>query len=62
MYQLVAIGNALVDTEFKICDEILTQTGLTKSNMTLAATDEQTALYNILNTPGITPTKHDGGG
>ena len=33
MYQLVAIGNALVDTEFKLCDEILTQTGLTKSNI-----------------------------
>ncbi|OBX51837.1 adenosine kinase [Moraxella nonliquefaciens] len=62
MYQLVAIGNALVDTEFKICDEILTQTGLTKSNMTLADTDEQTALFDMLNTHGLTPTKQAGGG
>ena len=62
MYQLVAIGNALVDTEFKLCDEILTQTGLTKSNMTLADTDEQTALFDMLNTHGLTPTKQAGGG
>lgn len=62
MYQLVAIGNALVDTEFKLTDEILTQTGLTKSNMTLANTDEQTALFDILNTHGLTPAKQAGGG
>lgn len=62
MYQLVAIGNALVDTEFKLTDEILTQTGLTKSNMTLADTDEQTALFDILNTHGLTPAKQAGGG
>ena len=62
MYQLVAIGNALVDTEFKLTDEILTQTGLTKSNMTLADTDEQTALFDMLNTHGLTPTKQAGGG
>ncbi len=62
MYQLVAIGNALLDTEFKLTDEILTQTGLTKSNMTLANTDEQTALFDILNTHGLTPAKQAGGG
>lgn len=62
MYQLVAIGNALVDTEFKLTDEILTQTGLTKSNMTLANTDEQTALFDILNTHELTPAKQAGGG
>ncbi|MDI4481807.1 adenosine kinase [Moraxella lacunata] len=62
MYQLVAIGNALVDTEFKLTDEILTQTGLTKGNMTLADTDEQTALFDILNTHGLTPAKQAGGG
>ncbi|OPH37797.1 adenosine kinase [Moraxella equi] len=62
MYQLVAIGNALVDTEFKLTDEILTQTGLTKGNMTLADTDEQTALFDILNTHELTPAKQAGGG
>lgn len=41
MYDLIAIGNALVDTEFKLTDDILTKTCLTKGNMTLASTDEQ---------------------
>lgn len=62
MYQLVAIGNALVDTEFKLTDKILTQTGLTKSNMTLADTDEQNALFDIVNMHGLTPAKQAGGG
>lgn len=62
MYQLVAIGNALLDTEFKLSDEVLTQTKLTKGNMTLASTDEQSALFDILHTHGLTPTKQASGG
>lgn len=62
MYNLVAIGNALVDTEFKLTDNILTQTKLTKGNMTLANTQEQSALFDILHTHGLTPSKQAGGG
>ncbi|MDO4896149.1 MAG: adenosine kinase [Moraxella sp.] len=62
MYDLVAIGNALLDTEFKLSDNILTQTTLTKGNMTLADTKEQTVLFDILNTHGLIPTKQAGGG
>lgn len=62
MYELVAIGNALVDTEFKITDELLTQTKLAKASMTLADTDEQTALFAMLNEQGLTPNKQAGGG
>ncbi|MDO4450786.1 MAG: adenosine kinase [Moraxella sp.] len=62
MYELVAIGNALVDTEFKITDELLTHTKLAKALMTLADTDEQTALFAMLNEQGLTPNKQAGGG
>lgn len=62
MYDLVAIGNALVDTEFKITDELLTQTKLTKGAMTLADTDEQTSLFHILAKHDIPPSKQAGGG
>lgn len=62
MYQLVAIGNALVDTEFKLTDDVLTQTKLTKGNMTLADTDEQSALFGILDSHKLTATKQAGGG
>lgn len=62
MYDLIAIGNALVDTEFKLTDDILTKTCLTKGNMTLASTDEQSALFDVLHAHGLTPNKQAGGG
>lgn len=62
MYQLVAIGNALLDTEFKLSDDILSQTQLTKGSMTLANTDEQSALFDLLSTHGLNPSKQSGGG
>lgn len=62
MYDLIAIGNALVDTEFKISDDTLNQTALTKGSMTLASTDEQSALFDILQAHNITPTKQASGG
>lgn len=42
---LVAIGNALLDTEFLVNEDILSCTNLTKGAMTLADTDEQLALF-----------------
>ncbi|OOR90854.1 adenosine kinase [Moraxella caviae] len=62
MYNVVAIGNALVDTEFTVSDSALAATGLTRGNMTLADTDTQAALFDTLHTHGIHPAKQAGGG
>lgn len=62
MYQVVGIGNALLDSEFAVNDEVLAKTGLTVGNMTLASFDEQKALYQTLNDNGISPKKHASGG
>lgn len=61
-YTLIAIGNALVDTEFVITDAILADTTLTKGSMTLADIDGQTALFTTLTHHGISATKQAGGG
>lgn len=62
MYDLVAIGNALVDTEFKLTDDILTQTTLAKGNMTLADSQTQSVLFDVLKHHSLTPSKQAGGG
>ena len=41
MYDVIAIGNALVDHEYVLSDAALEETELTKGNMTLAAFEEQ---------------------
>lgn len=62
MYQVVAIGNALVDSEFAISDELLAKTGLQKGNMTLADEPTQLALFSAFDKAGIHPSKQAGGG
>lgn len=62
MYHVIGIGNALVDTEFSISDDILAQTNLTRGNMTLANDDEQQALFDTLAQANLTPAKRSGGG
>lgn len=62
MAKIVAIGNALVDSEFVLTDEQLTATGLTKGNMTLASHSEQHDLVQSLNAQNITASKQAGGG
>lgn len=62
MFDVVAIGNALVDTEYELSEEILTATGLSRGTMTLADTPAQNALFTTLSTQGIKPTKRCGGG
>lgn len=62
MYDVVAIGNALVDTEFTLSDQALCATGLTRGNMTLVDTQAQDALFATLAKQGITPAKRAGGG
>ncbi|WP_078310044.1 PfkB family carbohydrate kinase, partial [Moraxella cuniculi] len=62
MYDVVAIGNALVDTEFTLSDAALAATNLVRGNMTLADADAQAALFATLSKQGITPAKQAGGG
>ncbi|OTG92390.1 adenosine kinase [Acinetobacter sp. ANC 3832] len=45
---LFAIGNALIDQEFKVTDEFLTQQNLQKGTMQLTDGDTQAQLYNNL--------------
>lgn len=62
MTDIVAIGNALVDNEFVLTDDQLTQTGLTRGNMTLVDTTEQAALFASLADQQIACAKKAGGG
>ena len=62
MYDVMAIGNALVDHEYVLSDAALEETGLTKGNMTLAALDEQQELLAFLALADIKSAKQAGGG
>lgn len=62
MYDVMAIGNALVDHEYVLSDAALEDTGLTKGNMTLAALDEQQQLLAFLALAKIEQSKQAGGG
>lgn len=62
MYDVMAIGNALVDHEYLLSEEHLSQTGLEKGNMSLASLDEQQQLLNYLRGANIEPSKLAGGG
>lgn len=62
MYQVVGIGNALVDSEFAVSDELLASTGLVAGNMTLADSDTQRALFAHLNEENSCAIHQAGGG
>ena len=62
MYDVVAIGNALVDTEFTLSDAALDATGLARGNMTLVDTNGQNMLFAALNEQNLKPAKQAGGG
>lgn len=62
MFDIIAIGNALVDTEFQVSDDTLVTTGLTRGNMTLVGEDGQRALFSILTEQGVILAKKAGGG
>jgi len=62
MYDVMAVGNALVDHEYLLSDAQLQQTGLEKGNMSLASLEEQSALLNYLVDAKIEPSKQAGGG
>lgn len=62
MYDVMAVGNALVDHEYVLSDAELEETELTKGNMTLAAFEEQQQLLAYFQLSGIAPSKQAGGG
>lgn len=62
MYNVMAIGNALVDHEYVLSDAALEETDLTKGNMTLAGIDEQQQLLAYFKLAEIAPSKQAGGG
>ncbi len=62
MYDVMAVGNALVDHEYVLSDAELEETELTKGNMTLAAFEEQQQLLAYFQLANIEPSKQAGGG
>ncbi|WP_338412150.1 adenosine kinase [Psychrobacter raelei] len=62
MYDVMAVGNALVDHEYLLSDEQLTSTSLAKGSMTLASLEEQTQLLSEFETNDLQPSKQTGGG
>ena len=62
MAHIVAIGNALVDSEYRLTDTELQQTGLAKGNMTLASSTDQQTLLDRLADMQLTPVKQASGG
>lgn len=62
MYDVMALGNALVDHEYLLTDEQLTKTSLAKGSMTLASLDEQTNLLQEFKAQDLSPSKQTGGG
>ena len=62
MYDVMAIGNALVDHEYVLSDAALEETELTKGNMTLANFEEQQQLLAYFQLSNIKPSKKAGGG
>ncbi|WP_131667962.1 adenosine kinase [Psychrobacter pygoscelis] len=62
MYDVMAIGNALVDHEYLLSETHLSQTGLEKGNMSLASLEEQQTLLDYLSSAEIEPSKLAGGG
>lgn len=62
MYDVMAIGNALVDHEYLLSDAALEETDLTKGNMTLASFEAQQQLLAYFKLAKIEPSKQAGGG
>ena len=62
MYDVMAIGNALVDHEYVLSDAALEETELTKGNMTLVGIEEQQQLLAYFKLANIEPSKQAGGG
>lgn len=62
MYDVMAVGNALVDHEFLLTEAQLKNKSLTKGSMTLASLQEQSRLLKEFQVQGLKPSKRTGGG
>lgn len=62
MYDVIGIGNALLDTEFSTSAAFVQQAGLTLGNMTLCDTKQQQNLLALLNSKHINASKKTSGG
>lgn len=58
---LFAIGNALIDQEFKVSDDFLTQQNLQKGTMQLTDGETQAALYSSLQASQVYKGQASGG-
>ena len=58
---LFAIGNALIDQEFRVSDQFLTEQNLQKGTMQLADGYTQAQLYNNLNASQVYKGQASGG-
>lgn len=47
-YDISALGNALVDTQYKVSHEFLSSVGLEADSMTLSSSEEQAPIINKL--------------
>ena len=47
-YDISALGNALVDTQYKVSHDFLQSVGLEADSMTLATSEEQAPIINKL--------------
>ena len=62
MKPIVALGNALVDHQYHVTDQFLTDVGITKGQMSLAEVKDQETLRDALNQASIERVAMAGGG
>lgn len=62
MAKILGIGNALLDSEYSVTETQLALSGLTKGNMTLASSTEQSDLDDYLYEQKVTASKQSSGG
>ena len=51
-YDISALGNALVDTQYKVSNDFLDSVGLEADSMTLTSAEEQASIIQGLDSPG----------
>lgn len=61
-YELIGMGNALLDIEYQVQEQVLQELNLEKGRMSLASTEEQEEIISLLKKRGINPQKVSSGG
>ena len=60
-YDISALGNALVDTQYMVDHEFLNEIGLEPDSMTLATADEHSPIIKKLESMGVNSISDCGG-